>query len=108
MLQTKQSVANFFNSVKVYKVNSFWETSNHSPQFKTVVTLYNASTAESYKVQEMELVFVNSKGKKISTRKITPNKVIRAGEFVRINIIFHETSKITADAYVFVKQAVAQ
>lgn len=108
ILQTKQSMANLFNSVKVYKVNSFWETSNHSPQFKTVVTLYNSSTSQSYKVKEMELVFVNANGKKISTRKITPNKVIRSGEFVRINIIFHETSKITANAYVFVKQAVAQ
>ncbi|UQY80640.1 hypothetical protein HAV_00845 [Candidatus Hepatincola sp. Av] len=108
ILQTKQSVTNFFNTVKVYKVNSFWETSNHSPQFKTVVTLYNSSTTKSYKVQEMELVFVNASGKKLSTRKITPNKVIRAGEFVRINIIFHETSKVTANAYVFVKQAIAQ
>ncbi|XWO14041.1 hypothetical protein HPDP_00752 [Candidatus Hepatincola sp. Pdp] len=108
ILQTKQSVTNFFNTVKVYKVNSFWETSNHSPQFKTVVTLYNSSTTKSYKVQEMELIFVNASGKKLSTRKITPNKVIRAGEFVRINIIFHETSKVTANAYVFVKQAIAQ
>ena len=105
--ETKQKSYNIFNTLKITKSTSEWKYNLAEKTFETSITVKNTDNNHLYRIEQLELIFTDSKGNQIDKRIVSPNQIIENKQSININIRTSDVPFQTAYAHVLIlKQSV--